>query len=172
MDQRTFDASHHEVGLDDDTHDQVWSDFLAVGKHFFRNIADPRLGKAMQSRRGEIIGTRSQRTQDTRALPYKAAHHEKPAVTLPYTQADNATPRESAARSMATAKHDRHTRVFTPGRQEHAVLKARSLARGGLFTNLKDRYQRRSDAADRLERMKQNIANQRRSQPPTDDIKF
>lgn len=174
LDQRTFDQSGHEVGIDDQSHDQIWSDLLALGHVFQKNIADALLGESRQPRRGEILVTRSERTQETRAVSYRAHRHERPKTVLPIQEARMVVPVETERRSIQTAYHDKHTRAFWATGSEHIDrgTHLRKLALGGNLPETNRKLAHREAALARLEVMEQKRNERRRNEAPSDDIQF
>jgi len=171
IDQRTFDTAGDEVGIDNQTHDGVWSDALVTGRRFRRNIADAALGTSLQPRRGEILVTRLESTQETRAIPYRARRHERPEQELTHGQAAASIPQEGERRSVKTARHDRHTRASWQLPEEHKDrgTKLRQLAFGGNLPKQNARLRHREAALERLDRMEAS-QRQQQKQAPADDV--
>ncbi|MBI5019450.1 hypothetical protein HZB58_04225 [Candidatus Gottesmanbacteria bacterium] len=172
IDQRTFDKHGAVVEIDDNSHEQIWSDALSVGIPFKRNVADKKLGIAMQGRRGEILVTRSQRTQDTRAVAYRARRHGQPTLTLSHRETRENLPRENERRSLETALHGRHTRGYTPIPEGTKVSHNQKLAAGGFQSNLGREYKLLALAEELEASQQREKAARRKSQPPADDIPF
>lgn len=172
IDQRTFDEVGEEVSIDNSTHDQTWVDVLSLGIPFGRNIADILLGKAVQKRRGEILVTRSENSQDTRAIPYRAKRHELPRVTLTHRETRENLPRENERRSLETARHGRHSREYTPIPDGITLSPNQRLAAGGFQSNLGREYKLRALAEDQEAARLHDRTARRKSQPPSDDIPF
>lgn len=172
IDQRTFDEHGAEVGTDGLTHDEVWADVLSLGVTFGRNIADKLLGKAIQPRRGEIIVTRSELTQETRAIPFRARRHERPVYMLGHTEVAGLTPREHEKRSLHTARHDRHTRGHVRLKPQGAITPARKLSHGGFQSNLGQEYARLAETEEQAAIRQREEKARRKAQPPTDDVTF
>ncbi len=172
IEQRTFDEHGDEVGIDDQTHDEVWADVLSLGKTFGRNIADALLGKAMQPRRGEILVTRSEQSQDTRAIPYRARKHERPHRELTHDVVGALLPREHERRSLRTARHGKHSRGYVEGAARGKMSAAQKLSGGGFQSNLGREYELLALMEERAEAFQKEEAARRKAQPPTDDIPF
>jgi|GEM_PF-834766 hypothetical protein len=172
IDQRTFDEHGDEVGIEDQTHDEVWTDVLSLGRTFGRNIADTLLKKAIQPRRGEILVTRSERTQETSALPFRARRHERPQHALTHTEVAERVPREHERRSLQTARHDRHTRGSIHLKPQGIMTAARKLSYGGFQTNLGKEYVRLAEQEEQAAIKQREKQTRRKSQRPTDDIVF
>lgn len=172
LDQRTFDEHGNEVATDALTHDEVWTDVLSLGRAFGRNIADKLLGKAIQPRRGEIIVTRSELTQETSAIPYRARRHERPRYSMGHTEVAEHTPREHEKRSLQTARHDRHTRGHVRLKPQGAITPARKLSHGGFQSNLGQEYARLAETEEQTATRQREEKARRKAQPPTDDIVF
>lgn len=172
IDQRTFDEHGAEVGTDGLTHDEVWADVLSLGVTFGRNIADKLLGKAIQPRRGEIIVTRSELTQETRAVPFRARRHERPQYALGHAEVAGLTPREHEKRSLHTARHDRHTRGHIRLTPQGTLTAARKLSYGGFQSNLGQEYARLAQMEEEAAARKKEEKARRKSQPPSDNIIF
>ena len=172
VDQRTFDERGNEVGTDNLTHDEVWADVLSLGKTFARNIADTLLGKAMQTRRGEILVTRSENSQDTRAIPYRARKHERPHRELTHDVVGALLPHEHERRSLRSARHGRHSRGHIDGTSEGKMSPSQKLSRGGFQSNLGREYELLARMEERTEAFQKEEAARRKTQLPTDDIPF
>lgn len=172
IEQRTFDEHGNEVGIDDQTHDEIWADVLSLGKKFGRNIADALLGNAMQTRRGEILVTRSERSQDTRAIAYRARRHERPYRELGHDVVGALLPREHERRSLRTARHGKHSRGFIEGNPGGKLSAAQKLSLGGFQSNLGREYELLALMEERAEAFRKEEAARRKTQPPTDDIPF
>ncbi len=174
IDQQTFDERGRNVGIDAQTHEEVWNDALATGNTIGRNIADARLGRSVQPRRGEILSTRLGSTQDTRAIPYRARRHEKPTIQMPYEQAAKKIPREAERRSLTTARHDRHTRAHWVITQEakNRGTKLRQLAFGGNLPKTNERLARRATALERLEEMTARRRAKIQAEQADDGVQF
>jgi len=174
IDQRAFDEHHNEVGIDLQDQDHVWSEILSFGEKFLKNIADFSLGESTQPKRGEILVTRNESSQEIRAVAFRAAKHEQPRVTLPHNIVKTVVPREDEKRSIKTARRQRHARAFwTIGHeQKDRGTQLRKLSLGGFQTNIGKQYKLREAALERLERMK-NAESARLAQIiPQDDITF
>ena len=171
-DQRTFNKHGEEVGIDTQDVDSIWSDVLSLGKQFRKNIADAMLGVSMQPRRGEILVTRSERMQETRAVSYRARKHEQPQVALPHDDVEVRVPRENERRSLRTARRTRHSRANFPIPQHERPSPNRKLAAGGFMTNFGREYKLLALREDRVNAYKQKEAARRKAQPATDDIPF
>ncbi len=172
IDQRTFDEHGKEVGLDNQTHDEIWADVLSLGKQFGRNIADALLGKARQTRRGEILVTRSEASQDTRSIPYRAKKYELPNAALPHAAVESAIPRENERRSHRTARRTRHSRANFPIPQHERPSANRKLAAGGFMTNFGKEYELLALMEERAAAYQAQEKERRKGRPATDDIKF
>lgn len=172
IDQRTFDEHGNEVGIDNQTHDEVWSDVLSLGKAFARNIADALLGKAMQTRRGEILIMRSEDVQETRAIPFRARTHERPARELVHTEVEARLPREYERRSVRTARHGRHSRGHIPPQTEGKISPYRKLSLGGFQSNFGKEYELLALMEERAAAYQQEELARKQSEPPADDIPF
>lgn len=172
IDQRTFDGRGGEVGIDDQDADSIWSDVLSLGQQFRKNIADAMLGVSMQPRRGEILVTRSQRRQETRAIPFRARKHERPNVALPHNVVAAGVPREHERRSLSTARHTRHSRAYFPSPAQEKPTPYQKLAAGGFITNLGREYKLLAQKEERAAASQQSEKTRRRAQPAADDIQF
>lgn len=172
IDQRTFDERGDVVEIDDLTHDEVWVDVLSVGSPFNRNIADQTLGVALQGRRGEILVTRSERTQDSRAISYRARRHERPNLILSHQETRENLPRENERRSLDTARHGKHSRGYTPIPTGTKVSPSEKLSAGGFQTNLGREYKLLALAEEQAAANLREETARRKSRPPADDIPF
>ncbi len=172
IDQRTFDERGNVVGIDNQTHSEIWIDVLSLGRAFGRNIADALLGKAIQTRRGEILITRNEDTQETRAIPFRARRHERPKRELTHDVVNSLLPREHERRSLQTARHSRHSRGHVPTKQEGQITPYRKLSNGGFQSNLGREYELLARMEERAEAYQKAEANRKKAQPATDDIQF
>lgn len=172
IDQRTFDEHGGVVEIDALSHDEVWTDVLSVGRSFNRNIADQKLGVAMQGRRGEVLVTRSELLQETRAVPYRAKRHERPNLTLTHRETRENLPRENEKLSLTTARHGRHTRGYSPLPESATMSANLKLAAGGFQTNLGREYKLLALAEEAAATSQREESVRRKSRPPTDDIQF
>lgn len=172
IDQRTFDRHRREVGIDAQDAESIWSDVLSLGEQFRKNIADAMLGVSMQPRRGEILVVRSERTQETRAVSYRARRHERPNVALPHDDVAAGLPRENERRSLSTARHARHSRAHFPSPVQEKLTPNQKLAAGGFMTNLGREYKLLARREERAAMHKKSEKNRRKAQPATDDIQF
>lgn len=174
INQCTLDENRKEVGIDLQDKEHVWSEVLSFGEKFLKNIADFSLGESTQPNRGEILVTRNESSQDTRAISYRARIHERPRVALPHADVQTLLPRENEQRSLKTARRKHHTRAIWTVGHEHKDqgTQLRKLEFGGFLTNIGVRYKQESAALEQLEKMN-NAEKTRLAQIPTqDDIKF
>ena len=172
IDQRAFDEHGAVVEIDALTHDEVWTDVLSVGRSFNRNIADQKLGVALQGRRGEVLVTRSELLQETRAVPYRAKRHERPNLTLSHRETRENLPRENEKLSLTTARHGRHTRGYSPLPERGTMSANQKLAAGGFQSNLGREYKLLALAEDAAATRQREESARRKSRLPTDDIQF
>lgn len=127
----------------------------------------------MQGRRGEILIMRSERLQETRAIPYRAKRHGQPTLTLTHRETRENLPRENEWRSLETARHGRHSRGYAPIAVEGTRISPnQKLAAGGFQTNLGREYKLLALAEEETTNRRREETARRKSQPPADDIQF
>lgn len=173
VDQRAFDENHIEVGLGTQDRESIWSEVLSLGKIFQKNIADELLLKSVQPRRGAILVTRLESSQQTRAISFRAAKHEYPKVALSHIDTQAQISRADERRSLTTARHAHHSRAMWTISVEHkdSGTIIRRLAFGGFKTNIGKEYKNK-EAVLEVEK-KEKAEKARLAQIPTeDDIKF
>lgn len=171
INQCTLDENRKEVGIDLQDKEHVWSEVLSFGEKFLKNIADFSLGESTQPNRGEILVTRNESSQETRAIPYRARLHELPRVALSHANVQASLPRENEKRSLQTARRKHHTRaIWTVGHeQKDRGTQLRKLAFGGWQSAaLGNEYKRKAAALEQLEKIK-NAEKARLAQIPTQD---
>lgn len=174
VDQRAFDENHKEVGIDIQDKESIWTDVLSLGRTFQKNIADALLGKSVQPQRGEILVTRLESSQQTRAISFRAAKHEHPKVALSHADTLSLIPREDERQSLTTARRKHHSRAMWASSAEHKDFgtNIRRLAFGGFQTNIGEKYKNKEAVLEQVEK-KEKAEKARLSQIPTeDDIKF